>query len=409
MRRLGLIFGLVLALGACATTPPVTSKPPATPPPVTILISIDGFRPDYLTPEKAPTLWRLAQEGAVAPKGMKPSFPSVTFPNHYTLVTGLRPDRHGIVGNTMEDAAIPGGFALSKREAVTDRRWWDQAEPLWVTAEKAGIRTATMFWPGSEADIQGVRPALWAVFDQKLPAPARVDQLLTWLSDPVVKPRFGTLYFDIVDTAGHWYGPGAPETDKAVAEVDGAIARLLLGLERQGIAANLVIVADHGMAPVPVGHTIVADTTDPGAARMVTGGAVAGFELIPGQEARGEAALLRRHDHMTCWRKADIPARLHYGRNARVPAIVCLAKVGWYIGDTESVAKRKPATRVTGAHGYDPDAPEMAALFIAWGPSVRSGVKVEGMDNVDVYPLLARMIGVTPLKGDGEMPRGILR
>lgn len=408
MRPFAIICGVILALSlsACASTPAA----PDGPRPLTILISIDGFRPDYLDPARTPTLARLAAEGVVVAKGMRPSFPSLTFPNHYSLVTGLRPDRHGIVSNTMEDATMPGGqFSMRIKEAVVDGGWWDEGVPLWVTAEKAGVRTGTMFWPGSEAEIHGVRPTRSAAFDQKMPSATRVDVLLGWLDDPATRPGFATLYFDIVDTAGHWYGPGAPETDKAVAEVDAAIARLLEGLKARGIVANLVIVADHGMAPVSVGQTIVADAADPGAVRMVTGGATAGFALIPGQEARGEAALLRKHEHMTCWRKADLPARFHYGRNARVPAIICLAEVGWYIGSAESVAKKKPETRTTGAHGYDPDAPEMAALFLAWGPSVRAGGTVEGMDNVDVYPLLARMIGVTPEPSDGTLPKGVLR
>lgn len=198
---------------------------------------------------------------------------------------------------------------------------------------------------------------------------------------------------------------------RSAAEVDAAVARLLEGLKARGLEGkvNLVIVADHGMAAVPVGQTIIADAEDPGAVRMVTGGASGGFALIPGQEARGEALLLRPHDHMTCWRKGDIPARLAYGRNPRVPAIVCMAEVGWYISNSEMAARRKPATRVTGAHGYDNAAPEMAALFLAAGPSVRRGARVGDMDNVDVYPLLAAMIGVAPKPGDGHLPKGVLK
>ncbi len=394
----------VLVVGACATAP--DSRP--APRPLTILVSLDGFRPDYLRQGDSPTLDRLAAEGVAAPAGMRPSFPSITFPNHYTLVTGKRPDHHGIVGNTMEDHAL-GSFSLGKREAVTDRRWWDQAEPLWVTAENSGVKTATMFWPGSEAEIRGVRPWKWSVFDQKLPANDRVDVLLGWLDDPAGKPGFATLYFDMVDTAGHHYGPGAPEVKDSVRLVDGAIARLLEGLKARGVAANLVIVADHGMTAVAPGNTIIEDAADPGAVRMIGGGAAATFARIPGQEARGEAALLRKHDHMTCWRKQDVPRRLGFGTNPRIPAIVCMAQLGWYISDTQMAAKRKPDTRVTGAHGYDNQEPDMRALFLAWGPSVRSGATLEPFDNVDVYPLLARMIGVKPVKGDGRMPEGVLR
>lgn len=396
----------VLVLSACATAGPA----PQGPRPLTILVSIDGFRPDYLNAVNAPVLSRLATEGVVAPGGMRPSYPSSTFPNHYTLVTGLRPDHHGIVSNTMDDPAL-GAFSMSKKEAVVDRRWWDQGEPIWVTAERSGVKTATLFWPGSEADIHGVRPSRFLPFDQSVTSDARVDILLGWLDQPETRPGFATLYFDIVDTAGHHYGPGAPEVKAAVAKVDAAVGRLLQGLEARGLGdeVNLVIVADHGMTAVAPGHTIIADAADPGAVRMVSGGAAGTFALIPGQEARGEALLLRPLDYMTCWRKSQTPRRLAYGSNPRVPAIVCMAKLGWYISNAEMTARRKPDTRVTGAHGYDNAEPDMRALFLAWGPSVRRGATVTTFDNVDVYPLLAKMIGVTPVKADGTLPAGVLR
>lgn len=396
----------VLVVGACAGVSP----PQAGPRPLTILVSIDGFRPDYLTAADAPTLARLAAEGVLAREGVRPSYPSSTFPNHYTLVTGLRPDHHGIVSNTMDDPTL-GAFSMNKKEAVVDRRWWDQGEPIWVTAEASGVKTATLFWPGSEADIRGVRPTRFLPFDQSVVSAARVDTLLGWLDDPAARPGFATLYFDIVDTAGHRHGPGAPEVKAAVGEVDAAIARLLDGLKARGLEGrvNLVVVADHGMTAVAPGNAVIADAADPGAVRLVSGGAAAGFALIPGQEARGEALLLKSHEHMTCWRKADVPKRLAYGTNPRVPAIVCMAQLGWQITNVEGAAKRKPETRITGAHGYDNAEPDMRALFLAWGPSVRSGATVGTFDNVDVYPLLAKMVGVTPAKGDGKLPKGVLR
>ena len=209
-------------LVACATRPTSTGSSPVP----TILVSIDGFRADYLDLGVTPELSRLAALGAQG--AIRPSFPSKTFPNHYTLVTGLRPDHHGVVDNNMRDPQIPGvTFKLSSREAVTDRRWWDDGEPIWVTVEKAGRRTAIMFWPGSEAPIHGVRPAEWRTFDAGLPATARVDQVLAWLEAPAAeRPRFLALYFDAVDTAGHSYGPGSAQVKAALQETDAALARL---------------------------------------------------------------------------------------------------------------------------------------------------------------------------------------
>jgi len=367
-----------------------------------ILVGIDGFRADYLDRGVTPTLSRLAAEGVRAEGGMRPSFPSVTFPNFYTLVTGLHPDRHGLVYNMMRDPDLPDRtFTLRDRAEVMDRVWYDAAEPIWVTAEKAGLRTATLFWPGSEAAIGGVRPTYWLPFEQTVPSLARVNILLGWFTLPIEeRPRLATLYFDIVDSAGHRYGPGAPETDAALTEADAAVAALLAGLEARGIEADLVIVADHGMAPVS-GERVVFldDRIDVSAVRGSTEGPVASLDPLPGREAEVEAALLGAGEHMACWRKAEIPERLAYGRNPRIPAIVCLAETGWLIG---SRARTDPANIRGGAHGYDNAAPEMRALFIGHGPSFAPGTRLTEMDSVDVQPLLGRLLGLTVPAGDGR-------
>ena len=366
-----------------------------------ILIGIDGFRADYLDRGVTPTLSGLAAEGVRADGGMKPSFPSVTFPNFYTLATGLHPDNHGLVYNTMRDPGLPGRtFTLLNRVEVMDRVWYDDGEPIWVTAEKAGLRTATMFWPGSEAPINGVRPSYWLPFEQTVPSLARVNILLGWFNLPVEeRPRLATLYFDIVDTAGHRFGPGTPETDAALSEVDTAVAALLTGLEARGIVADLVIVADHGMAAVSGERLVFLDDYIDVSAVQITGeGPVATLDPLPAREADVEARLLGRHEHMECWRKGDMPARLAYGRHPRVPAFVCLAETGWMIGTR---ARTDPARIRGGAHGYDNAAPEMRAVFIGHGPAFARGVVVPDMDSVDVQPLLGRLLGLVVPAGDG--------
>lgn len=367
-----------------------------------ILIGIDGFRADYLERGVTPTLSRLAAAGAQADGGMKPSFPSVTFPNFYTLATGVHPDHHGLVYNTMRDPGLPGRtFTLRDRTEVMDRVWYDAGEPIWVTAGKAGLRTATLFWPGSEAAIGGVRPTYWLPFEQTVPSLARVNILLGWFTLPVEeRPRLATLYFDIVDSAGHRFGPGAPETDAALTEVDTAVAALLAGLEARGIVADLVIVADHGMAAIS-GERVVFldDLIDVSAVNITTEGPVVTLDALPGREAEVEAALLGARDHVECWRKAEVPERLAYGRHRRVPAIVCLAETGWMIGTR---ARTDPARIRGGAHGYDNAAPEMRALFIGHGPAFIPGAIVPDMDSVDVQPLLGRLLGLAPPSGDGR-------
>jgi predicted AlkP superfamily pyrophosphatase or phosphodiesterase len=366
-----------------------------------ILISLDGFRADYLARNVSPTLSGLAADGVRA-EAMRPSFPSLTFPNHYALATGLRPDQNGIVNNTMEDPAMPGVvFTLGNRAVVSDERWWDDATPIWVTAERQGMRAGTMFWPGSDTTNHGVRPSYWKLYDKAFPAEARVDAVLSWLDLPAEqRPRFITLYLEEVDTQGHAHGPDSMEVDHAIADVDGAIARLLAGLMARGLyeRTNLIIVADHGMAAVSADQVIYLDDVAPATSfRLVSGGAVAGIEPAPGETAAAQA-LLGAHPHFDCWRKADIPARLHYGTHRRVPSIVCLAEDGWAL-TLHSSKGHIPA----GQHGYDPADPHMAALFIAHGPAFAHGVVLKPFDNVDVYPLMTRVLGLKPEPNQGKL------
>ncbi len=410
---LAALLALVLAF---QTPTPVTPTPVTRsvdraerkPGPV-ILISLDGFRADYLKRGLTPRLSALAHDGAWSPDGMRPAFPSLTFPNHYTLVTGLYPDHHGVVANTMDDPAVAGDthFTLSTQDATADRRWWDGAEPIWVSAHKAGLKTGIMYWPGSEAEIGGVRPDRWAHFDAAVSFPHRVDVMLDWLKLPQAdRPDFLTLYFDEPDHTGHHDGPASPQVDAKLREVDAAIGRLVDGLKALGLydAAELVIVADHGMAATaPDRVAYVDDWVGPalGAVHQVTGGPVEEINLQGAEAAAAERAILQPHPHVRCWRKADIPAALHYGTNPRVPQLVCLADVGW------EVTTREAATRIkrfsVGEHGYDPAAPEMRALFIVHGPAFRPGHRQPVFDNVDVQPLLAHLLGISAPPGDGGL------
>lgn len=366
-----------------------------------ILISMDGFRADYLDRGITPNLSRLAAAGARG--AVRPSFPSKTYPNHLTLVTGLRPNRHGLVDNVMIDPLIPGvTFTLGDRAAVKDPRWWNDATPLWVTAERQGVVSASVYWPGSETVIQGAQPTYWLTYDQSVTAEARVDQVLAWLDLPADKrPGFISLYFDETDTAGHHDGPDSAGLNAAVARTDAAIGRLTHGLAARGLAADLVITADHGMAAVSAERAIyIEDILPDAAARRVAMGAFMTVSPAPGREAEVARALLTAHENMTCWRKGDIPARYHFGTHRRIPPIFCLPRTGWVITTRVAVAK---APIKGGAHGFDPYAPEMAAVFVAQGPHIRRGVKLRPVDNVDVYPLVARLLGVTPEKNDGKL------
>ncbi|MCX7556563.1 ectonucleotide pyrophosphatase/phosphodiesterase [Xanthomonadaceae bacterium JHOS43] len=374
-------------------------------PPLLILVSIDGFRADYFDLGLTPTLATLADEGARV-TSLRPSFPSLTFPNHYTLVTGLVPDRHGIVHNTMRDPESSQRFTLANREAVENAFWWNDAQPIWNTARQAGLRSATMFWPGSEAPVRGHHPHYWHTFDAGMTPEARVAQVLAWLDLPAdQRPDFTTLYFDSVDHAGHVTGPDSPEAHAQIARIDAALAELVSGLKRRALwdETNLLVLSDHGMAATPRERAIALDDYIPRELfELVARGSIAGLRAAEGREAELETAMSQPIPHIQCWRKEEIPARFRYGSHRRVPPWVCMGDEGWTIFD------RAHLTRFgvnPGAHGFDPALDSMAALFVAHGPDFVPGAVLEELDNVDVYPLLARLLRIVPEPHDGDAGR----
>jgi predicted AlkP superfamily pyrophosphatase or phosphodiesterase len=412
---------LVVAFSTgCATQPhaDATFHSQGAPPAPLLLISIDAYRADYLDRGLSPTLAMLSRDGVHA-ASMQPSFPSLTFPNHYTLVTGLRPDHHGIVNNTMVDPAL-GKFSLSNRQAVSDGHWWHEGTPIWETAEAHGLRTATMFWPGSEANIHGRHPDEWKPFDEAVSADARVDQILAWLNVPAQRrPSFLTLYFDAVDHAGHKYGPDSPQVNDALRATDAALARLVQGLKQDGLfeKMNIIIVADHGMASVPLANSVMIDKLVPiDTVQTVSMGILAGFNLTSNTPAANsdfaavERTLEQPQQHMRCWDKTRVPKRLDYGSNPRAPQLLCLADVGWRITTTDYAASHAGHISV-GEHGYDNADPLMQAVFVAHGPSFRHGANVPAFPNVDVYPLMTHLLHIpaAPNDGDYDAVKGMLK
>ncbi|HWF01863.1 MAG TPA: ectonucleotide pyrophosphatase/phosphodiesterase [Caulobacteraceae bacterium] len=386
-----LLATLVLAAGAAKAQPAL------------VVVSLDGFRAEYLERGLTPNLDAIAA-GGVRAKAMRPAFPSVTGPNHYTLMTGLWPDHHGIVDNEFVDPALPGmvfGGPHSDR-VDADPRWWQGATPLWVTAERAGLKTAAADWPGDEGVvIDGVRTSYIAPRSKATAAPAQmsdeVDQLVAWLeAPPAQRPSFIRLHFDVVDLNGHLFGPDSPQIAAAIGEEDAALGALAAKLKARGLydEVNLVIVSDHGMTAISPDQLVrLDDIVDVTRGVVPTFGAETGFDPAADYRAEAERTLLAPHDHLKCWRRGEIPARFHYGANPRVPQIFCLADPGWSAG-TKAQFARYP--RLRGNHGYDPATPDMKAIFIAHGPAFRRGVTLAEFDNVEVYPVLARLLGVKP-------------
>jgi predicted AlkP superfamily pyrophosphatase or phosphodiesterase len=379
--------------------------------PTVILISLDGFRYDYLDRYKPPTLTRLAANGVRA-KWMVPSFPTKTFPNHYTVATGLYPQNHGIVENNVYDFGEV--FSMSKRAEVQNPRWW-WGEPIWVTAEKQGQIAASYFFVGTETLIGGEAPTHWRAYNGRVPNIMRVDKLVGLLDQPASKrPTMLTLYFSTTDDVGHEFGPDSEEVRYAVLEVDGYMERLMNGLRQRGIQnkVNIIITSDHGMAPVDQRNAVLMDEyfdiTDKRLADpIVTTGEIWQIFPKPGKEEQIISGL-KNIRHATCWRKSEIPERLHYSKGHRIAPIVCLADEGWFMTSRERYETQKRADdfgQIRGAHGYDNRYRSMMATFIAHGPAFRRGYIAEPFENVEVYNIMASILGLKPAPNDGRLDR----
>ncbi len=378
-----------------------------------ILVSLDGFRYDYAKRYAARNLLTLVADGASAPQGMIPSYPSITFPNHYTIVTGLYPEHHGIVENTFYDPARKQVYSYQDESTVTDGSWYG-GTPLWVLAEEQGMRTACFFWPGSEADIQGIRPSYYAKYDTKFPNEKRVEQVLAWLRlPPARRPHFITLYFSDTDSAGHRFGPDSPQIAEAVHEVDTEVGRLARGVQALKLPVDLVVVADHGMAQVPP-RWINLDEH---------GLDLSLLEKYEGTflYSKSEADVQRIFEAMRAgtpeykvYRRADLPKHLHFDSNARAGDPVIVETGPYAIRAHADPARPQPNP---GAHGFDPAIlAEMNALFVAEGPDIRAGATVAPFENVNLYPLLAEILGLDihalktgPIDGKLSVLQPILR
>lgn len=367
-----------------------------------LLVSLDGFRASYLDDHDTPNLDRVVARGIRA-DGLIPPFPSKTFPSHYTAVTGLHPENHGIVGNTIYDPDRDAWYSMGDRSAVEDGSWYG-GEPIWATANKAGLITATLFWVGSEAEIAGERPSVWLPYDGSMSFAERVDRVLAWLDQPTeARPRFLTLYLDEPDHAGHAGGPDGLAVPTAVGMVDQAIGALLDGLEHRQLTdqVDLIITADHGMAELSRDRVVfLDDAIDTNDVEIVNWSPVTLILPEPGAEDATLEALAGL-EHLDCARKEDLDPELHYAASDRIPPIVCLADEGWSVA-THWWFEQDPTGWTGGTHGYDPRLESMHGLFVASGPHLGSG-RVEAFENLHLYELMCSILGLTPAPNDGDL------
>jgi len=372
--------------------------------PILLLVSLDGWRWDYIQRFTVPNLRALAARGVRA-EGLIPSFPSKTFPNHYTIVTGLYPAHHGIVSNNMVDRDFPDRFTMTA-ETARNARWWG-GEPLWVTAIRQGLRSSTMFWPGSEAAIQGVRPSEWKPFDDKVANGDRLKQVLDWLALPAdQRPSFISLYFSEVDHAGHDFGPDSPQLLEAARHLDDALGQLVSGIEMLGLLdqVTLVVVSDHGMSQLSDRRVIFLDDyLDLATVDIVEWTPV--VELTPktGSAEDLYRALRGKHPSLAVYRRDQVPRHLHYRNNPRIPPIIGIADDGWTITSHKRLADDVAKNRKHGGdHGYDPELKSMHGLFVAAGPHLRRNTVVPPFENIHIYEFLCSVLGLTPAKNDGD-------
>lgn len=358
--------------------------------PTTIIISLDGFRADFLQRGLTPRLNAFIREG-VSPLYMLPSFPSVTFPNHYTLATGLYPESHGIVGNTFWDPTLKAEFYYTDPERSLDPKWW-MGEPFWVTAEKQGIRTAIHMWPGSEAHILGTEPSFVDKYNGKEKLPDKVKRILEFLDKPgredpnadvaEMRPQIIAAYVPNVDSDGHKYGPNSTEIRGTIKKADDMLDQLFKGLEERNLTqiVNVIVVSDHGMATTDTSRAIqLEDLVDLSKIEYMDGWPLIGLRPKNLTELEAiHAGLVEKaqsNPNIEVYlRDVDMPGRYHFSNNERIAPLWIVPKTGWALVQKEEMdvkaAKAKGEVyHPRGLHGYDHEHPLMRAIFVARGPA----------------------------------------
>lgn len=373
-----------------------------------IVVSFDGFRHDYVARFRPPAMMRLAESGVRA-TSLIPVFPSKTFPNHYSIATGLYPERHGIVANSFFDPDRRSWFGPSYKGSLADSSWYG-GEPIWVVAERSGVRTASFAWPHSDAAIQGVRPTHWRPYDTSITKTTRVNEVARWLRLPsATRPRLVMLYFEHVDEAGHDFGPATPEVAAAITDADAALGVLLDSIAMLPIrdSINLILLSDHGMTSVTPDRVIAltevlgADTLSGKGIEVSGSGPTMSvwFGRDSARMHRTHALLQQRLVHAKAYLRSAIPPRWHVWDNVRTGDILIVAEEGYELQRRRST---RPPSR--GNHGYDPALPSMQGIFIASGSGIRRGGEIASFENIHIYPLVARLLGLRAIpRIDGRM------
>ncbi len=379
--------------------------------PILILISLDGFRHDYVERFQPENLSRFIAEGTAA-KGLIPSFPTKTFPNHYTIATGMLPEHHGLVDNAFYEPFKDQVYTMGNRAIVQDGYWYG-GTPIWVLAEQQGIKAASYFFVGTEAPIQGVRPSYYYDYDGGVPNLTRIAKVFDWLRLPEVdRPRLITLYFSDMDDTGHRYGPNNDvELKKTLDRLDHELGALFEGLESFDLPIHVVLVSDHGMMEVKQENLILLeDLTEGIEGRVVNNGALAHLHLEnPKEKEKVIQVLLSRNPNLTI---DDLSTTENYSDLTAFPQrkgdLLILPKEGYYLTDVKGKVRYQSnaarfQTQVFGEHGFTPRYKDMRGIFYAKGPMIKVGLEIEPFQNIHIYPLLCRILNLPlPANLDGK-------
>ena len=389
-----LLILMAILFASCKNTVDSPTKP------YLVVLSMDGFRWDYDQKANTPTLDSLAAAGVKA-EWMIPSFPTVTFPNHYTLATGLYPDHHGIILNHFYDPEQQRYYRMKDPVSRNDGTFYG-GEPIWNTAQRQGLRAATLFWVGSEADVQGKRPDIWKPYEHKMPYTARIDTVLAWLQLPEAqRPQLVMWYVDEPDSDGHTFGPDSPEIVKTVEHLDSLLGVFMRGISRlpDYDKINVIVLSDHGMGNIDAERAVLlADYIDTTWITEAQGGTPVWVLQAADGFHDSVAAALAEVPHISWWPSKQVPEKLHFGTNPRTLDFVVAADSSW------SVGYKNARKYHGGAHGYDNANSDMHTIFYAAGPAFRNdGFVNPPFANVSVYPLMCRILGIEPAPNDGNI------
>lgn len=385
-----------------------------------ILISLDGFRYDYVERFQPENLSKFIASGTAA-EALIPSFPTKTFPNHYTIATGMRPENHGLVDNSFYDPYKDQVYTIRDRSIVEDGYWYG-GTPIWVHAEKNGLIAASYFFVGSEAPVQGIRPTHYFNYDGNVPNLQRISKVFEWLNLPDdERPRLITMYFSDMDDFGHRFGPSNDaEIGNRLEKLDRELGALLEGIKSFDLDINVIIVSDHGMADVPKGQLLNLDDITAGInALVVNNGALAHIYLTNEEELATVLNGLNAQDAPFRAVKSDDPG--YYQSldlyKERVGDILVLPELGYYLTTTSGMMSYQNRsamfkTDVFGEHGYSPNYQDMHGIFYAAGPMIKEGISIPAFDNIHVYPLVCMLLGLEVpdyIDGNSEVLKPVLQ